>query len=289
VTTVGAIFRPQYPPEQLLQVAQAADDGGLDELWLWEDCFAESAMSAAAAALGATSRIRLGLGVLPVPLRNVALTAMELATVERMFPGRLVAGLGHGVLDWMGQVGARVESPMTLLREYLTALREMLDGAEVSVAGRYVTLDRVRLTWPPSGHLALHVAAVRPQTLRLSGELGDGTVLTGGTTPAEVRAAREQIDHGRSAAGRSGPHRVTVYVMVTTGPHAAEHLRAEAQRWDFAPDADTGVAGDAGQVADGLRRWINAGADAVILQPAGGLEDLPGFVRFAGEVAPLLR
>jgi alkanesulfonate monooxygenase SsuD/methylene tetrahydromethanopterin reductase-like flavin-dependent oxidoreductase (luciferase family) len=77
--------------------------------------------------------------------------------------------------------------------------------------------------------------------------------------------------------------------MVTTGPHATEQLRAEARRWDFAPDADTGVAGDAGQVADGLRRWINAGADAVILQPAGGLEDLPGFVRFAGEVAPLLR
>jgi alkanesulfonate monooxygenase SsuD/methylene tetrahydromethanopterin reductase-like flavin-dependent oxidoreductase (luciferase family) len=178
---------------------------------------------------------------------------------------------------------------MTLLREYLTALREMLDGAQVSVAGRYVTLDRVQLTWPPSARLALHVAAVRPRTLRLSGELGDGTVLTGGTTPAEVRSAREQIDQGRIAAGRSGPHRVTVYVMVTTGPDATEQLRAEAQRWDFRPDADIGVAGDAAQVADGLRRWVDAGADAVILQPAAGLEDLPGFVRFAGEVAPLLR
>ena len=40
-----------------------------------------------------------------MPLRNVALTAMELATVERMFPGRFVPGIGHGVLDWMGQVG----------------------------------------------------------------------------------------------------------------------------------------------------------------------------------------
>jgi len=52
-----------------------------------------------------------------VPLRNVALTAMEIATLARLFPGRLTAGIGHGVQDWMGQAGAKVESPMTLARE----------------------------------------------------------------------------------------------------------------------------------------------------------------------------
>ena len=58
----------------------------------------------------------VGIGVLPVPLRNVALTAMETATLHRLFPGRLTVGVGHGVQDWMGQVGARPESPVTLLR-----------------------------------------------------------------------------------------------------------------------------------------------------------------------------
>ena len=57
-----------------------------------------------------------------MPLRNVALTAMEIATLARLFPGRLTVGVGHGVLDWMSQVGGRVESPMTLLREYTAAL-----------------------------------------------------------------------------------------------------------------------------------------------------------------------
>src|SRR3712207_6924974 len=47
----------------------------------------------------------------PVPLRNVALTAMELATLGRLFPGRIRGGVGHGVQEWMAQVGARVESP----------------------------------------------------------------------------------------------------------------------------------------------------------------------------------
>ena len=83
-----------------------------------------------------------------MPLRNVGLTAMELATLARLFPGRLRPGIGHGVLDWMAQVGARAQSPLTRLREYGTALRELLHGRTVSITGRYVQLDHVSLDWP---------------------------------------------------------------------------------------------------------------------------------------------
>jgi alkanesulfonate monooxygenase SsuD/methylene tetrahydromethanopterin reductase-like flavin-dependent oxidoreductase (luciferase family) len=150
MTILGAVFLPQLPPERLRAVARVADEAGLEELWLWEDCFRESGVAAAAAALAWTETSRVGVGLLPVPLRNVALTAMEVATLDRMFPGRLVVGVGHGVQDWMGQVGARVESPVTLLREYLRALPALLRGDEVSADGRYVRLDRVALDWPPS-------------------------------------------------------------------------------------------------------------------------------------------
>ena len=94
--------------------------------------------------------MRVGIGLLPVPLRNPALAAMEIATLARLFPDRFVPALGHGVLDWMGQVGARVASPMTLLREHAVAVRELLDGERVDVDGRYVHLDGVALDWPPA-------------------------------------------------------------------------------------------------------------------------------------------
>ena len=119
MTALGAVFRPQLPPEKLRDVARAADAAGLEELWLWEDCFLEGGVSAASAALAWTERLRVGIGLLPVPLRNVAVTAMETATLDRLFPGRFTLTVGHGVQDWMGQVGARAESPVTLLREYL--------------------------------------------------------------------------------------------------------------------------------------------------------------------------
>lgn len=197
MTTLGAIFPPSEPPEQLLPVARAADAAGLEQLWIWEDCFYEGGISTATAALGATENLVIGIGLLPVPLRNVALAAMEIATVERLFPGRLVPGIGHGVLEWMGQVGARAESPMTLLREYTAALRALLHGETVTTDGRYVTLDKVALDWAPTTPPPLLVGAVREKTMRLAGELADGVILTGetkletvGDTVASLRADR---------------------------------------------------------------------------------------------------
>lgn len=83
---LGLAFVPTLPPERLHSLATTAEAVGLDELWVWEDCFKESAIASATASLAWTSTLRVGIGLMPAPLRNVALTAMELATIERMSP-----------------------------------------------------------------------------------------------------------------------------------------------------------------------------------------------------------
>ena len=94
---VGVVFRSQSPPEQLRDVVQAAESAGIGQLWLWEDCFAEGGLTTAAAALAWTQRLPVGIGLLPVPLRNPAVAAMEIATLSRMFPG-----LASGTAFWSG-------------------------------------------------------------------------------------------------------------------------------------------------------------------------------------------
>ncbi len=289
MTTLGAVFLPQFPPEHLRDIAVAADRAGLDELWLWEDCFLEGGLTAATAALAWTERLRLGIGILPIPLRNVAVTAMEIATIQRLFPGRFHAGVGSGVQEWMAQVGARVSSPLTLMREYVPALRSLLRGEEVSIDGTFVQLDRVRLDWPTSEAVPIVVGTGGPKGLALSGELADGTIITSGTTPESVGSARARIEEGRTRAGRTDAHRVIVNVLAATGPGALARWEAECRRWGFDPSDDVGVAGDAATIAAGVRRWADAGADTVVLQPTSDEPDPVGFVEFVAlEVRPLV-
>jgi alkanesulfonate monooxygenase SsuD/methylene tetrahydromethanopterin reductase-like flavin-dependent oxidoreductase (luciferase family) len=278
MTTLGASLLPQNPPETLRDVARAADEAGLDELWLWEDCFLSGGVSSAAAALAWTTNLKVGIGILPVPFRNVAALAMEISALERMFPGRVLPGIGHGVQEWMGQVGARAASPLTLLREYATALRTLLHGEEVTVSGRYVKLDKVKLDWPSAAASPLYVAAGGPKTVALTGEVGDGTVLAGGTTPAQVAEAKKLI-------AATGPHEIVVFVPALTGQSAVERLTAAAASFG---DDYIGLSGSTKEIADGIREFVDAGATRVILQPTAG-DDPVAYVRWvAQEVRPLV-
>ena len=260
VTTLGVVCWPQVPPERLREVAVAADDAGLDELWLWEDCFWGGAVPACAAVLGWTSRLAVGIGVLPVPLRNVVTAAMDTAMLARLFPGRVTMGIGHGVQSWMKQAGAAAESPVTLLREYLTAMRALLRGETVTVDGRYVSLDAVTLQWPSAEPVPVLSAAAGPRTMRLTGEAADGTILTSGYGLAEVAKARGLIDEGRARAGRTDAHQLVVYVGVGTL--------------------------DAATVAAGIRAVAEAGVSSVVLHPSEEAArdiDPVDLVRFAAE------
>lgn len=288
---LGITFVPTLAPERLPSLARAAEAGGLDEFWVWEDCFKESGIATAAVALACTERVRVGIGLLPVPLRNVAMTAMEVATLERMFPGRLLAGVGHGVQSWMGQAGARVASPMTLLREYTDALRRLLDGDEVTVSGRYVQLDRVRLDWPATPAAPLLLGGDGPKSLALAGELGDGSILSAALTDDQIRTACEVIAKAHAAGARAAdPHPIVATQIAATGPGAQERLDRELPRWGKDPEQGVGVAGDAARIAESVRRLAALGATSVSIQPTEDEPDLEGFIGFLGrEVRPLLQ
>lgn len=281
---LGIAYVPTLPPERLRELATAAEDAGLDELWVWEDCFKQSAIASAAAALAMTSTIPVGIGLLPAPLRNVALTAMEFATLERMFPGRLIAGVGHGVQDWMQQVGARVASPLTLLEEYATALRALLAGEQVTVEGRYVRLDAVQLDWPPLVSPPLLLGGVGPRTLALAARLGDGVLLGNDLDDDALRKTCATV-----AAAADGATAITATQIVATGPDAQQRLDRELPFWGRSAGSGIGVAGDAAAVVASLRRWADAGITSVVIQPTRDEPDLAGFLRFLGQqVRPLL-
>jgi alkanesulfonate monooxygenase SsuD/methylene tetrahydromethanopterin reductase-like flavin-dependent oxidoreductase (luciferase family) len=286
--SVGCVFRPQFAPERLADAAKAADAAGLDELWLWEDCFLAGGISAAAIALANSQRLTVGVGVLPVPMRNVAVTAMEIATLARAYPGRIRIGVGHGVQDWMAQIGEKVASPMTLLREYVTALTALLRGERVTVDGRYVKLTDVGLDWPPDSTIEVLIGAEKPRTLALSGELASGTVITGGTTPDGLRNALRHISAGCANNDEFERHSTVVYIVCATGADAALKARDELVSWEYNPSEDLAAYGTPEEIAAAATRWIDAGADTIVFQPAADV-DIEAFVPVIGnQVQPLI-
>ncbi|SER34544.1 LLM class flavin-dependent oxidoreductase [Microlunatus flavus] len=279
VPALGLCFTPDMAPGSLVRLAQSIEAAGLDELWVWEDCFKESGVASAAVALASTVRIRVGIGLMPTPLRNVALTAMEVATLAGAFPGRLMPGIGHGVQEWMGQVGARARSPLGLLEEYATALRALLAGETVTTDGAYVHLDGVRLDWPPEVVPPLFIGGTGPKSVRLAAGLGDGYLAPCAWSDAQVADVSEQVTAVR------GPGHPFVYSEIAaTGPGARERVDAELPRYGGEAGRQIGTAGDEDVFVDAVRRLAGLGVDHLVIQPTKDEPDLDGLVAFVGRV-----
>jgi hypothetical protein len=125
----------------------------------------------------------------------------------------------------------------------------------------------------------------------MSGREADGTILTELSSPGYVGWAREQIDAGRADAGRTDPHRVTVYAMLDAGGPDRATVRAElagmlrsgvvpqvrgdALTWDdpeALPDDFVHAVSVSDDLVSGVDALVTAGADAVVLRPPPDLD-----------------
>jgi 5,10-methylenetetrahydromethanopterin reductase len=299
---VGLVLGSHMPPERIVPTARLAEELGFGELWFSEDCFFSGGIAGVTAALSQTAHLPVGLGIASAMTRHPALHAMEIATMSRLFPGRVWAGVGLGVPVWLDQMGLRPSSPLTALRECVTALRRLLDGDQVTEAGRCFQFDAVELTHQPASPVPIYLGVVNEKGLRLSGELADGTVLSVLAGVAYIAWAREQTAQGARDAGRDpGEHRLTTYALysVDADPVAAREAVREAVAFYLAampdndlsrvygisdelgalssaggaeliarelPDSwidDLAIAGDPEQCAVRLRAFLEAGSDSV--------------------------
>lgn len=225
---IGMVFDRTFPAGVMPGYARAVEEAGLDELWVIEDCFYTAGVSLAAAALAVTERIHVGLGILPAVARTAAVTAMEIATLADLAPGRISAGIGHGVQEWMGQMGVRPRSPLTALDETMTGVRRLLAGEEVTSSGEYVVLDRVRLDRPPGRPVPLLAGVQQERSLELAGRIADGVILVEGAGATYVRWSLERA--GRTAAGSahaagSGDFRVVTFSLLSVAADRREAYR----------------------------------------------------------------
>ncbi|WP_214367281.1 LLM class flavin-dependent oxidoreductase [Pseudonocardia sp. H11422] len=297
---VGLVLGSHMPPKDIVPMARWAEELGFGELWFSEDCFFSGGIAGSAAALAATTRLPLGLGIVSAATRHPAILAMELATLDVLFPGRIYGGIGHGVPAWLDQMGLMPPKALSALRQCVTAVRRLLDGEELTETGHF-HFDEIALTHPAATRVPLYTGVVNERGLRLSGEIADGTVLSTLSSPAYVRWARDGVDDGARRGGRTEPHRLVTYALFSVDTDAA--VAKDAVRESIAfylaampdnalseiygirdelaallaeggvehlaknmPDSwveDLAVAGEPDECAEKLRRLLDAGSDSV--------------------------
>jgi len=273
------MFDRGRPPEELTGYAGLLEELGADDLWVVEDLGWTGSISAAALALAATRRLRVGLGIAPVALRNPALLAMEVGNLGRVHPGRLVAGVGHGVPEWMRKVGAEPARKLARLEETIVAVRGLLAGDEVEMHGREVTVDGLRLVHPPAVAPPIVTGVVRPRSLELSGRVADGTILAEGAGPAQVAEALTHVERGRAAGERPG-HELIVFAFLHVDDDtdraagAVREVVAGQAAWlGVDPSQVFGLFGPAAAIPAQVTALHQAGAATVVLRPIGANPD----------------
>lgn len=290
----------------LVDEAQRLEAIGYESLWLSEhhffyDGYCPSVLTAASAVLDATSTLRVGTGMLLLPLQDPERVAGHAAQLARQSGGRfdLGVGLGYRDIEFDGKGLARKQR------------------VPRSNAG----LEAIARIAEPEG-VTVYNGSATPAGIARAGGRGQGVLLSGGNPLSLVEELAAAHRSGWEEAGRPGAERPRVAalrnVWLTEDRHereaVLEYQRAsyvlyaglgwsvkatgDTPEMDFKKDVDkavdaavaTTIIGDAQEVADGLREVAEAGVDDVVFRvmiegaPTDAVLDM--LARLADEVLP---
>ena len=196
-----------------LEMARYAEERGISEIWQADTRLARDCVVMMSALLAGTTTTRVGSGVLPIWTRNPAVIAATWSTMWELGGrgvdgrGRVMLGLGAWWEPITSRVGEQRRRPLQAMRENIEAIRRLFTMDEVSYAGEFVNLDRVRLdvAYGDIGprDIPIYLGATGPKMLELAGEICDGVVLNYVVTPDYIRDAVGRVAVGAKRAGRS--------------------------------------------------------------------------------------
>jgi F420-dependent oxidoreductase-like protein len=208
-------YWPWFSPEEQVELAVLADELGLDSVWISE-AWGQDAVSVLGLLAGKTDRIALGSGLMQIPARQPAATAMAAASLDVISGGRFRLGLGvSGPQVSEGWYGVPFAKPLARTREYVEIVRKALARAPLEHHGEAFTLplDDAHgggglgkplklLAKPVSEQIPIYLGAIGPKALEQTGEIADGW-LPFLFNPAQPEIMLEPVRRGAERAGRS--------------------------------------------------------------------------------------
>ncbi|MBI4456654.1 MAG: TIGR03619 family F420-dependent LLM class oxidoreductase [Acidobacteria bacterium] len=291
--------------DEILRYAERAEALGLESLWAWDHVLLGvkpafpilDSLSILTAIAMRTSRIKLGTGILVLPLRNPVVLAKILASLDQISKGRLILGAASG---WYARefdaVGVPFKQRGRIFDRNLEILLRLWEEHSVTAQMDELNLREAVLLPKPfqKPHPPVLIGGYAEKVLRRVARVGDGW-LTYFYAPDAFTQSWKKIreyarQYGRDPRTLSATNQLAIYV----GPQKSEAdplmrhwLETE---WDIAAGSDStlehAIRGTVKECVDQLRAHVETGVDRLILIPYRYQPEQVELI--AGEVIPRL-
>jgi probable F420-dependent oxidoreductase len=313
--------------EDILRLAQIADEVGFDSFWVSEHhCAADSYLPALPVMLSAvatvTHRIALGMAVALAPFHHPLRFAEDCAVVDQLSRGRLIVGVGSGWrIDEFRAFNIPYSERGQRTEELIQICRAAWDQSHFTFDGDHFSFNDVSITPRPFDYLRLIIGGSGPKALERAGRLGDGFI---GSPDSDLNVFRPQVQKVDRAAREAGrdPHRLIVgfhlnawvsrdgkidqsirkamgYQLESYNDWHRQNNPGEARAIPLGDDSEISritLAGTPDEVVDQMRPWLAAfpGRKMHVIfklhYPGLRIEEVEPTVRlFASEVIPALK
>ena len=202
-------YWPWFSPEEQVSLARQADRAGLDSVWVAE-AWGQDAVSVLGHLSAVTERVALGSGLMQIPGRTPAMTAMTAATLDVLSGGRFRLGLGvSGPQVSEGWHGVPFSRPLARTREYVEIVRAALareapleyEGEEFRLpvnGGAGLGKPLKLLARPVQERIPIYLGSMGPKAIEQTAQIADGWLPS--MFSAELR--RAVPGHGRGHLAR---------------------------------------------------------------------------------------
>ena len=278
---------PQADAAYLWEYVDMAEASDIDSIWLADrivsPLLSMESMTFMGALAGRTKRMKFGNSVLALPLRNPAVLAKEIATVDFISGGRMLpaVGLGTDNVNEYEACGTTIKERAGRTDEAVALMRRLWTEDHVTFEGRYYkTTDASISPKPRQQPIPVWIGGRTDPAFRRVGRIGDGW-LTAALGPDEVGHGIREIRRYAKEAGRSVPedHYGTIVSFCLADSVdkakgiAGEQLAGMARLRPGTDPFASAALGTAEDVAAKIQEYVDNGATKFVLRAACAPED----------------
>lgn len=181
-------------------IAKDAEAAGASSIWMTQHLGGRDAMTLATIIAAGTSRITVSPSNISPFIAHPTTTAMALATIAELAPGRVCASVGIGNQLDLGQSGAVPEAAEDAVCDFVRALDRLFEHEPVQLEGRTFNLRGARLKVKASP-VPLYVTALDPAMSRRAGTTSAGLQLSAGFSPEFAASCIQAYERGAAEGG----------------------------------------------------------------------------------------